>query len=47
MELLINVTEHREYLKDLSTQCKKEWGEMTQGLLNIHSGQTEEAERAS
>jgi hypothetical protein len=42
MELLINVTEHREYLKDLSTQCKKDWGEMTQGLVSIHAKQPEE-----
>jgi hypothetical protein len=47
MELLVNATEHRQYLKDLSGQCKKDWAEMTQGLVSIHSGQTEEAERAS
>ena len=47
MELLRHVTEHRVYLRKLSTECKKDWAEMTKGLVSIHSCETEEAERGS
>jgi len=42
MELLVNVTEHRDYLKSLSAEYKKQWSKMTQGLLSIHAQQPEE-----
>jgi hypothetical protein len=37
MELLLNVTEHRAYLQSLSAECKKQWSQVTQGLLSIHA----------
>ena len=38
----MNVTEHRDYLKSLSAEYKKQWSKMTQGLLSIHAQQPEE-----
>jgi hypothetical protein len=42
MEHLVNVTEHRDYLKSLSAEYKKDWAQMIQGLLSIHTQQPEE-----